>query len=134
MRGLPHRLAAGTSGVLLVSTLGACGGSPRADPSPTPATTSAAATETPTPTPPAMPAAARADTKAGAIAFVRHYVDLINYAGHWRRSSILRRATCYLRVHLPLGHQPDRKGSTAEGGYLRGGKWALEQIAADSAR
>ena len=31
-------------------------------------------------TPPALPAAAREDTKRGAKAFARHYLDLINYA------------------------------------------------------
>jgi hypothetical protein len=74
-------IALGTIGAMLVLALAGCGGDSKADPSasssPSAPVTSPAST---TPTPPAMPAAAKADTKAGAIAFVRHYIDLINYA------------------------------------------------------
>ena len=47
---------------------------PSASPTPTPR-------ETPTETPPPMPAAAKGDGRAAAKAFVRYYIDLINYAG-----------------------------------------------------
>jgi hypothetical protein len=66
------------SAVALLFALAGCGGDPVADPMSTPSTpVSTAPTTTPAPT---MPAPAGANTKVGAIAFVRHYVDLINYA------------------------------------------------------
>lgn len=68
---------------LALLALSACSGS--ADPSP-PAPSPSATTQTPTPTPspsptpPTMPDAARAHTKAGAKAFVRHFWDVVDYA------------------------------------------------------
>jgi hypothetical protein len=62
---------------VLALALSSCGGEPKADPSPTRSVTTPVST---TPTAPVMPDAAKANTKAGAIAFVRHYVDLVNYA------------------------------------------------------
>jgi hypothetical protein len=69
-----RRLAVGAA---LVVLLAGCGGDPKADPSPSPsATTSASAT----PSPPVMPDAAKANTKAGAVAFVKYYIDTFNFA------------------------------------------------------
>jgi hypothetical protein len=68
--------AAGALAALLV--LAGCGGDPKADPSPSPSTPSVSTT--PSPTAPVMPAAASENTKAGAIAFVRYYIELINHA------------------------------------------------------
>jgi hypothetical protein len=68
--------AAGVLAALLV--LAGCGGDPKADPSPSPSTPSVSTT--PSPTAPVMPAAASENTKAGAIAFVRYYIELINHA------------------------------------------------------
>lgn len=70
-------------GALALSVvLAGCGGDPDTSPDPT-ATTSAVSTTPstpPTPSAPALPEAAMANTKAGAIAFVRHYVEVQNYA------------------------------------------------------
>ena len=64
-------------------TLTGCGGAPEPPPPPkaqeSPAP-SATATPSAAPTPPAMPAKARKNSRAGAIAFARHYVALINHA------------------------------------------------------
>jgi hypothetical protein len=62
----------------LVLVVAGCGGDPKADPTTTPSSPSTSVT--PTATPPVMPEAAKANTKAGAVAFVKHYIDLINYA------------------------------------------------------
>jgi len=67
-------------GTLLIITLalaGCGGGDPTPDPPPTraPSPTVTASGKIAPPLPPA----ATAHTKAGAIAFVRHYIDLINY-------------------------------------------------------
>jgi hypothetical protein len=63
-------------GAALMLLLAGCGGDPKSDPPPS---TSPTPSVSATPSPPALPEAAKANTKAGAIAFVRHYVDLINY-------------------------------------------------------
>jgi hypothetical protein len=59
--------------------LAGCGGDPKVSPSPTPSSPVTSPVST-TPTPPALPDAAKANTKAGAIAFVRHYIDVFNVA------------------------------------------------------
>lgn len=73
--------------VTLAVSLTACGGSdpepspssPPASPATSPATSPEPAAS-PKPGPPDLPPAATKDTKAGAIAFAHHYIDLINYA------------------------------------------------------
>jgi hypothetical protein len=42
--------------------------------------TSPVTTTSPTPAPPELPTAARKNTKAGAVAFAHHYINLINFA------------------------------------------------------
>lgn len=66
--------------VLLMLT-GCGGGDPKADPSPSPSPSSPVTSPVNTTrSAPVMPEAAKAETKAGAIAFVNHYFDLINFA------------------------------------------------------
>jgi hypothetical protein len=77
MRTLGPQLAAGLLAVGVL--IGGCGGSPEPSPLPKPSKSSSPSASA-TPTPPVMPEAAKAKTKAGAIAFARHYVDLINHA------------------------------------------------------
>lgn len=65
------------SAALTAALLAGCGGNdPAPSPSPTPSPTAGATGRVAPP----LPQAATVHTKAGAIAFVRHYVDLINYA------------------------------------------------------
>lgn len=70
------------AGVLVgaVFATAACGGDPSSSPSPSPSVSPSPSPSSTAPTPPPLPDAARKDTKAGAVAFVRHYVELINYA------------------------------------------------------
>jgi hypothetical protein len=65
--------------VALSLALVACGAEPKADPSPSPSSPATSPVST-TPPAPVMPEEAEADTKAGAIAFVKYYVELINRA------------------------------------------------------
>jgi hypothetical protein len=65
--------------VVLLLALAGCGGDPKADPSPSPSSPSTSPVST-TPSAPVLPEEAKADTKAGAIAFVKYYVELINHA------------------------------------------------------
>ena len=80
MRRHPRLVVVG----LLLALLGlvaGCGGNPKPEtlPSPTPSPSSSA-TATAGPSPPVLPAAAKARSLAGARAFARHYISLINYA------------------------------------------------------
>jgi hypothetical protein len=59
--------------------LASCGGDPKADPTPTPSSPATTPVST-TPAPPVMPEAAKANTKAGAVAFVRYYIAAFNHA------------------------------------------------------
>jgi hypothetical protein len=70
------------AGVLVgaVFATAACGGDPSSSPSPSPSVSPSPSPSSTAPTPPPLPDAARKDTKAGAVAFVRHYVELLNYA------------------------------------------------------
>src|SRR3954452_10390042 len=65
--------------VVLLVALAGCGRDPKADPSPSPSTTTASPAST-SPAPPALPEAAKANTKAGAIAFVKYYIAIFNQA------------------------------------------------------
>lgn len=66
-------------GIVLAAllTLGACSSDPEPK-EPKPTATSA----THTATPPTMPAQAKEDTPEGAAAFVKHYIELVNYAAN----------------------------------------------------
>jgi hypothetical protein len=81
-------------GAALMLLLAGCGGDPKADPppstSPTPSVSS-------TPSPPALPEAAKANTKAGAIAFVAYFVSVFNHAqmtGETGELSVLSSDNC----------------------------------------
>ncbi|HET9499371.1 MAG TPA: hypothetical protein VFO98_03835, partial [Marmoricola sp.] len=65
------------AGVLVgaVFATAACGGDPSSSPSPSPSVSPSPSPSSTAPTPPPLPDAARKDTKAGAVAFVRHYVE-----------------------------------------------------------
>jgi hypothetical protein len=76
--------------VAVLVVLAGCGGAPKVSPSPTPSSPVTSPVST-TPTPPAMPDAAKANTKAGAIAFVRHYVSIQNYASLHGDTAALRK-------------------------------------------
>src|SRR5689334_13151884 len=83
MGAIPTRVLTGLA-LLTLTTLTACtGNTGTADPPPATHTTTTTTTPTPTPTqpvPPVMPQAAKAHTKAGAKAFVKHYWAVVNYA------------------------------------------------------
>jgi uncharacterized protein DUF6318 len=90
-----------TTGALLAALVAGCGG----ESSPTPAPPASQSTSASSPTqaaqpaqtaqptesatPPALPALASKPTKSGARAFVRHYIDLVNYTANSGRTGTL---------------------------------------------
>ncbi|MCW2748666.1 MAG: hypothetical protein JWP10_1808 [Nocardioidaceae bacterium] len=85
---------------------------------------------TPTAVAPTLPPAAAADTPEGAIAFVEHYVELLNYASDTGDVTALRAAsdpTCkgcnsYIKLY---------EETYANGGYFRDPGWKVSEISSD---
>jgi hypothetical protein len=112
-------------GIVFVAllVLGACS----SDPVPKEPAATSSAPATPTATPPAMPEQAKQDSPEGAAAFVKHYVDVFNYAastGDVDELSRLSAATCegcqsYITLY--------RKTYDA-GGYFKGGEWKIGDL------
>ncbi len=99
-----HRLAGSTATlVLALPILAACSDDPPSASPPPSASSSSAPTESASPSgPPTLPAAAKGTTPAAAKAFVRYYVDLINYGLETLDSEPLRarRRHALRLVHL----------------------------------
>jgi hypothetical protein len=116
MRGLAAAVLAG----LLAS---GCGGSPEPGQLPAPersSTPSASAT----PAPPVMPKAAKAKTRAGAIAFARHYVQFINHAqatGDTRPLESVEAAGCASCAQSRRAIEQ----VYASGARVQGGDWSI---------
>jgi hypothetical protein len=116
----------GALAVLLALT--SCGGDPKADSTPTPSAPVTTPVST-TPAPPVMPEAAKANTKAGAVAFVRYYVELINHAqatGEVGQLEAVEDEAC-------TSCRAARKGVSdhyQSGGTISGGEWAIESALA----
>ena len=125
MRTVWPRWVAGLAAAGLL--LSGCGGSP--EPKPLPKESKSSPSESPSATPPVMPAAAKKKTKAGAEAFVRHYVRVINYAGRDRRTRELRTlCTRYVRqVHMRLADGIDEDLSQTAARIVGGG-WIVVRI------
>lgn len=111
-------------GIVLAAllTLGAC----TSDPEPKePKRTATSAT--PTATPPTMPAQAEEDTPEGAAAFVKHYIDVFNYAastGDVEELSRLSSPDCkgcqsYIKLY---------RDTYKAGGYFRDADWTLGDL------
>lgn len=111
--------------VALSLVLAGCGGDPEAPPDATATTSGVSTTPStpPTPSAPALPEAATANTKAGAIAFVRHYVEVQNYAartGQTKELAALSQEACdECRAILNR-----IKRVYAQGGHIEGDGWA----------
>jgi len=111
-------------GATVLLLLAGCGGDPKADPSPSTSPTPSASS-TPTSSAPAMPDAAKANTKAGAIAFVKYYVGLINYAQATGDVRALRAAEDGHCQSCEQARDGVRK-LYESGGSISGGDWSVE--------
>lgn len=106
--------------LMVCGACGTSGGNAQADPTPSP-------TEQTPSAPPKMPRAAHDDTDSGAIAFVKYYVDVLNYTavtGDTDQLSNLSASDCegcqeYIELY---------KSVYNDGGYFKGGEWSLDNI------
>jgi hypothetical protein len=113
-------------GIVLAALLllGACSSDPQPKEPKRSATTS---DPTPTATVPTMPAQAEEDSPEGAAAFVKHYIDVFNYAastGDVDELSRLSSPDCegcqsYIKLY---------KDTYEAGGYFKGGTWRLSNL------
>lgn len=114
-------------GAIILATamlLGACTSDPAPkEPDPDPTT----ASPTPTRAVPTMPAQASEDSPEGAAAFVKHYVDVFNYAaatGDVTELSRLSAPTCTgCQKYIDL-----YRDTYAAGGYFKGGDWKIGDL------
>src|SRR5438128_15619 len=110
-------------GVLCLLLVG-CGGSAEPQPLPRPtASTSPSAS----PSPPVMPAVAKEKSRAGAQAFVRHYIDVLNYAtftGDTKAAHSLDGGQC--QSCRRMLHSIEN--IYAAGGHVEGGAWSSQPV------
>ncbi len=109
--------------ITLASALAGCGGNPKAQPSPTPNTSPVSTT----PSAPAMPDEANRKTKAGAAAFVRHYIELLNHLEATGDEGPL------LAVSSPDCRSCSSVIEAANkiydaGGHVEGGRWSVDEV------
>jgi hypothetical protein len=117
-------------GIVLAALLllGACSSDPQPKEPKRSATTS---DPTPTATVPTMPAQAQENSPEGAAAFVKHYIDVFNYAastGDVNELTRLSSPDCegcqsYIKLY---------KATYEAGGYFRGGDWNIGALSVDS--
>lgn len=110
------------AGVLAVGVLGGCGGTPDAAPPPS---SSAPPSASATPTAPVMPDAARQNTKAGAVAFVKFYIAAFNHAQTTGDVSTLKTLGAKQCVSCNAVLRAIRRTYSA-GGHSVGGDWIVE--------
>lgn len=103
--------------------LGACS----SEPTPLEPEPSRSVTSTPTATPPPMPDQAEQDSPEGAAAFVKHYVDVFNYAaatGDVEELSRLSSPDCEgCQSYIDLYRK-----TYEDGGYFKGGEWKIGKL------
>ncbi|RLV56900.1 hypothetical protein D9V41_03785 [Aeromicrobium phragmitis] len=108
-----------------VLLLAGCSGAPP-DEQPTPT-----ATASPTHAPPTMPELALDDSPAGAEAFVRHYIDVLNYAALTGDTSTLEELSSPecdgCRSYVDSIVETYRSG-----GYIRDESWRVEDVESES--
>jgi hypothetical protein len=110
----------------LVLLLAACE-SGSDDPTPKEPTSASPTSPIPTATLPTMPAQASEDSSEGAAAFVKHYVDVFNYAAATGDVDELSRLSspdcdgCQRYINL-------YRDTYAAGGYFKGGDWKIGDI------
>jgi|SRR3954466_322138 hypothetical protein len=118
------RLRGGAAVCLALLLLGACSANPapKAISSSTPSATPSASTDGP----PTLPPEARGTSKQAAVAFVRYYVDLLNYSQKSLASAPARRysaAGCDACAAITSSVDHVRY----KGGHFEGGQWTVRE-------
>ncbi len=116
---------AATSCALVIS-LASCGS---ANPKPAPAPTVSVSSSAPPPgeVAPTMPAEAKGTSEAAAKAFVRHFVETLNYAGDTGETSVLRRLysqSCLFCEGIADGLDRVKRN----GGTYRSAGWTIKNL------
>lgn len=126
MRTVGAWLVAGPIAAVLL--LSGCGGSPEPSPVANPTKgASPSASPSASPRAPALPAAAKEKTRAGAIAFARSFMDALNYAGATGDTRLLRSA--YIKLCTRCEAISDSIDETyAGGGKIEGGEWHVKRL------
>lgn len=120
------RLLAALAAAALVAGCGGEGPKPSTLPSKS-ASPSTSASPTPTATPPVLPAAAKAKSKAGAIAFARHFIELVNFATTAGDTQELRGN--FISLCTKCEAFADTLDQTySDGGGIRGGAWHAKTV------
>lgn len=126
-----RRLCPAVAAVACVAFLSACGGTPDASPAPTAEPSRPAATSpspsSPTPVAPTAPPESQRGGARGAEAFVRHYVNVLNYAGltgDTRTLSNLSTRDCVRCTALIDGIND----IYSDGGKIVGGGWTVTTV------
>jgi hypothetical protein len=92
-------------------------------------TTPGSTTSDPADEPPVLPDAAKAQTTAGAKAFVRYYADVLNYA--WAQGSPEELRQISARSCETCGNLSEFIQKVSEaGGFQHGGEWVVESVGA----
>ena len=125
-----RRAAAVAAGLVFLSVMAACEANPSPAPlpseSPSPSATRSASSS-PTVAAPTLPAEAKGTSEASAKAFVRHWIETLNYAGPSRETRQLKQisapgcAAC--TAITDLIDEVD-----ASGGYIRGSGWTINSV------
>lgn len=128
MRSIRRRAALGGLILVLAGTSTACQSNPEPPPiEAAPATSEPSPSPTPSDAPPTMPAAAKGRSEAAAKAFVRHYVDAVNFAmrtGNTEPLAALRDASCTTCKAIE-----DRVDEVyGAGGRLEGNGWSIRSL------
>jgi hypothetical protein len=119
MRTLGPRLGAGLSAAVVL--LSGCVRNPEPAPAPAPTKTPSPSASA-SPSPPVMPEAAKARTKAGAIAYAKGFIEALNFAGASGDTKALR--SLFIPLCTRCEAIADGIDQTyAAGGYFRGGNW-----------
>jgi hypothetical protein len=119
----PRHAAAWIVVAVLFSVLTGCGGAPAPEPLPKPSgSTSPSASASATPGAPVMPGAARAKTKAGAEAAVRHFLIAMGYAGNTGETGVFE-STYTMECARCRAITDGIKSTYANGGSIVGGDW-----------
>jgi hypothetical protein len=117
------------AGLACAASLAGCDSNPSPAPLPSesPPSASPSATGTPSPTPPAMPDAAKGTGEKSAKAFVRYYIDALNFATSTGDTTKVRAAS--VPACMSCDSMLDKIETVyRDGGYFRGAGWTITDI------